>query len=41
MNTPIEIKKTRRGYNKYCEYPFEPPTYSEGWNEIIIIEGDK
>lgn len=37
LNTPIEIKRTRRGYSKHCEYPFEPPTYSEGWNEIIII----
>ena len=41
LNTPKEIKKTRRGYiEKYCEYPFEPPTYDEGWDEIIIIGGD-
>ena len=40
LNTPIEIKKTREGYSKNCEYFFEPPTYEEGWDEIIII-GDK
>ena len=37
LDTPIEVKKTRQGYSKHCEYPFEPPTYEEGWDEIIII----
>ena len=37
LDTPIEIKKTRQGYSKHCEYPFEPPTYAEGWDEIRII----
>lgn len=27
----------RHGYHKY---PFEPPTYDEGWDEIIIIGGE-
>ena len=38
LNTPQEVRKTRKGWNKGCDYPFEPPTYDEGWDEIIIIE---
>ena len=37
LNTPTEVKQTRPGYCKSCEYNFEPPTYSEGWDEIIVI----
>lgn len=40
LDTPIEIKKTRQGYSRHCEYPFEPPTLDEGWDEIIIIRGE-
>lgn len=40
LDTPTEIKKTRHGYCDKCEYPFEPPTLDEGWDEIIIIRGD-
>ena len=40
LDTPIEIKRTRKGWNKGCDFPFEPPTLDEGWNEIIIIRGD-
>ncbi len=39
LNTPMEIKKTRPGYCKACEYKFEPPTYAEGWDEIEVING--
>lgn len=38
LNTPTEVKKTRRGYVSALEYPFEPPTTEEGWNEVIMIE---
>ncbi len=37
LDTSTEVKKTRRGYCPSCEYPFTPPTYDEGWDEIIII----
>lgn len=40
LDTPIEIKKTREGYSQCCELPFEPPTYDEGWDNIIVIKGD-
>ena len=36
LDTPLEVRQTREGYRKHNEY-FEPPTYSEGWDEIIII----
>lgn len=36
LNTPLEIRSKRKGYHKHDEY-FEPPTYAEGWDEIIII----
>ena len=40
LDTPIEVKKKRHGYCAKCEYYFEPPTYDEGWDEIIVIRGD-
>lgn len=40
LNTPDEIRRSRHGWDKYCDKPFEPPTLSEGWDEIIIIRGD-
>lgn len=38
LNTPTDVKKTRRGYVSALEYPFESPTIDEGWNEVIVIE---
>ena len=40
LNTPQEVRRTRKGWSKRCDYPFEPPTYDEGWDEIIIIRGN-
>ena len=40
LDTPVEMKQSRRGYDSRCEYPFEPPTLEEGWDEIIIIRGE-
>lgn len=41
INTPKEIRQKRKGYDKFCDFPFEPPTYKQGWDQIIIIENDK
>lgn len=38
LNTPDEVRQSRHGWDKWCDRPFEPPTYDEGWDEIIIIE---
>lgn len=38
LNTPTEVKKRRWGYVSALEYPFEPPTTDEGWDEVITIE---
>ena len=41
LDTPNEIRRSRKGWDKYCDIqPFEPPTFEEGWDEIIIIKGD-
>ena len=40
LDTPQEVRRTRKGWNKGCDYPFEPPTLDEGWDEIIIIRGE-
>lgn len=40
LNTPQEIRRTRRGWDKRCDFTFDPPTYSEGWDEIIVIGED-
>ncbi len=41
LDTPDEIRQSRIGWDKYCDIPpFEPPTLSEGWDEIITIRGD-
>lgn len=37
LDTPVEIRRERPGWDKWCDKPFEPPTYDEGWDEIIII----
>lgn len=44
LNTPYEecVKREDRGRGtliiQNCHELFEPPTYEEGWDEIIIIE---
>lgn len=46
LDTPYEecIKRENRGRAQLlienCQKIFEPPTYDEGWDEIIIIGGD-
>jgi hypothetical protein len=40
LDTPTDMKRNRRGFGKGCMFPFEPPTYSEGWDEIVIIRSD-
>lgn len=43
IDTPLDVIESRiRRYSKTRKLPdpFEPPTYSEGWDEIIIIRGD-
>ena len=37
IDTPKEIRQTRKGYRKWSEHRFDPPTVDEGWNEILII----
>lgn len=40
INTPLDIIESRfhpRFKPRSLPHPFEPPTYSEGWDEIIII----
>ena len=36
IDTPLEVRKARHGYIAHNEH-FEPPTLSEGWDEIIRI----
>lgn len=39
VDTPLKVRQQRKGYSpKNSEY-FEPPTYNEGWDEIIIVMG--
>ena len=38
LNTSKKVRMKRANYSRHCDYPFEPPTYDEGWDEIIIIE---
>ena len=40
LDTPREVREERLGYKLRKDYPFPVPTYSEGWDEIIIIRGD-
>lgn len=42
LDTPDEVRKSRKGWDKYCDIPpFEAPTIDEGWDEIIILRGEK
>ena len=36
IDTPLEVRKARHGYIGRNEH-FEPPTFAEGWDEIIRI----
>ena len=40
LDTSEKVKRTRNGYCKACEHEFEPPTYAEGWDDIIVIGDD-
>lgn len=40
IDTPLEIRKTRPMWQEYLGMEFEPPTFEEGWDEIIIIRGE-
>lgn len=43
IDTPLDVIESRiRKYSKTRKLPdpFEPPTLSEGWDEIIIIRGE-
>lgn len=39
LNTPKDIRAQRQGYRERKNECFEPPTYSEGWDEIEVING--
>lgn len=41
LNTPLEIRRERLGWDKWCDRPFEPPTYDEGWGEIWVVQNDE
>lgn len=36
INTPVEIRSQRDGYDAISDTPFDPPTANEGWDEFII-----
>ena len=46
LDTPLEecIRRENRGRReglmRNCHACMQPPTYSEGWDEIIVIRGD-
>ena len=43
LDTPLEIIKSRihsRWRERCLSMPFEPPTYDEGWDEIVVIKGE-
>ena len=40
LDTSDEVRRSRRGWDKWCDKPFEAPTLSEGWDKIIIIRGN-
>ena len=40
LDTPIEVRKSRQGYSTFSPRHFKPPTFEEGWDEIIIIRGE-
>lgn len=38
LDTPQEVRKTRHGWDKSCDFMFEEPSLDEGWDEIIILK---
>ena len=40
LDTPQEVRKTRQGWDKFCDYPFEEPSLDEGWDEILVLRED-
>lgn len=40
LDTPLEIRKKRPMWQPYFGMTFEPPTYDEGWDEIVVIKGE-
>ena len=40
IDTPREVREKRLGRKLKKDCPFPAPTYSEGWDEIVIIRGD-
>lgn len=40
LDTPDEVRRSRYGWDKFCDRDFEPPTYDEGWDEIVIIRSE-
>ena len=42
LDTPLDVIEQRFGRWKPSNFPrpFEPPTLSEGWDEIVVIRGD-
>ena len=41
IDTPLEVRKQRPMWHLYNGLTFEPPSFDEGWDEIIIIRGDE
>ena len=41
LDTPKEVRERRMGRAIRHDYPFKLPTYSEGWDEIIVIRGEE
>lgn len=39
LDTPLEVRRQRVGYHRTLSERFEPPTYQEGWDEIIVLRG--
>jgi tRNA uridine 5-carbamoylmethylation protein Kti12 len=40
MDTPQVVRSSRHGWDKYCDFQFDEPSFDEGWDEIVIIRGD-
>ena len=40
LDTPLEVRKKRPMWHPTHGMTFEPPTYEEGWDEILVLRGD-
>lgn len=40
LDTPLEIRRTRPRWHQLHGMDFFPPTFTEGWDEIIVIKGE-